>query len=125
MMPWTGSYGEQEETTLSMPGVRRSISIVPKPSVIVSNLATGAPRIWIAFQPLGGSLALCRGGRDRRSAEGEAFTEAGADLVEAVPMPEVFAEAIENFVAGHHVETSSSSASVAAPIRRRSRGVIR
>ena len=37
-------------------------------------------------------------------AEGEAFTEAGANLVEAVPMPEVLREAIENFIAEHHVE---------------------
>ncbi|MFL6839465.1 MAG: DUF3305 domain-containing protein, partial [Bradyrhizobium sp.] len=37
-------------------------------------------------------------------AEGEGFTVAAANLVEAVPMPEVFREAIEDFVAEHHVE---------------------
>lgn len=37
-------------------------------------------------------------------AEGEGFTEAADNLVEAVPMPEVLREAIESFVAEHHVE---------------------
>ena len=37
-------------------------------------------------------------------AEGEAFTEAGANLVEAVLMPEVLRDAIEGFIAEHHLE---------------------
>ena len=37
-------------------------------------------------------------------AEGEAFTEAGNDLVETVPMPAEIAKAVEAFIAEHHVE---------------------
>ena len=37
-------------------------------------------------------------------AEGEAFTDAGSNLVEAVPMPAEIAEAIAEFIAEHHVE---------------------
>jgi hypothetical protein len=37
-------------------------------------------------------------------AEGEAFTEAGNDLVDTVPMPAEIREAVEAFVAEHHVE---------------------
>jgi hypothetical protein len=37
-------------------------------------------------------------------AEGEAFTEAGNDLVETVPMPGPIVQAVEAFVAEHHVE---------------------
>ena len=37
-------------------------------------------------------------------AEGEAFTEAGANLVEAVTMPDALREVVESFVAEHHVE---------------------
>ena len=44
-------------------------------------------------------------------AEGEAFTEAGNDLVETVPMPTAIAEVLEAFIAEHHVERPSSSAS--------------
>ena len=68
------------------------------------NLATGAPRIWIAcrVQP----------GEDRPAvvtitadpAEGEALTEAGDDIVEQVPMPPEIAAVLAEFVAAHHVE---------------------
>jgi hypothetical protein len=37
-------------------------------------------------------------------AEGEVFTEAGANLVETVIMPDVIREAAEAFVSEHHVE---------------------
>ena len=36
--------------------------------------------------------------------EGEGYTEAGNDIVEAVPMPDTIREAVEAFVAEHHVE---------------------
>ena len=37
-------------------------------------------------------------------AEGEAFTEAGNDLVDTVPMPGPILQVLEAFVAEHHVE---------------------
>jgi hypothetical protein len=37
-------------------------------------------------------------------AEGEAFTDAGSNLVEAVPMPQDVADIVGRFVAIHHVE---------------------
>ena len=37
-------------------------------------------------------------------AEGESFTEAATNLVEPVPMPEIIRDAVDRFVAGHHVE---------------------
>ena len=37
-------------------------------------------------------------------AEGEAFTQTGDDLVEAVPMPQAVLEVVAAFVADHHVE---------------------
>jgi hypothetical protein len=36
--------------------------------------------------------------------EGEAFTEAGNDIVESVPMPDSIRETLAAFVAEHHVE---------------------
>ena len=41
--------------------------------------------------------------------EGEAFTESGSDLVEALPMPEPVRVAIAAFVAEHHVEHEAFS----------------
>jgi hypothetical protein len=37
-------------------------------------------------------------------AEGEAFTDAGSNLVETVPMPPDVLAAVAGFVAEHHVE---------------------
>ena len=37
-------------------------------------------------------------------AEGEAFSDAGSNLVEAVPMPAEIAVIVDRFVATHHVE---------------------
>jgi hypothetical protein len=68
------------------------------------NLATGAPSIWIVLSPSEGSWPYTVSAVTADPAEGEAFTEAGANLVEAVPMPEVLHQAIENFIAEHHVE---------------------
>ncbi|WFU69716.1 DUF3305 domain-containing protein [Bradyrhizobium sp. CB2312] len=68
------------------------------------NLASGAPSIWTVLSPAEGIWPYSVAAATADPAEGEAFTEAGANLVEAVPMPEVLRAAIERFVAEHHVE---------------------
>ena len=47
--------------------------------------------------------------------EGEGMTEAGNDIVEPVPMPDIVRDMVAAFVAEHHVEQRSSSASATAP----------
>ncbi|MHC2625494.1 hypothetical protein ACVIW2_007526 [Bradyrhizobium huanghuaihaiense] len=68
------------------------------------NLASGSPSIWTVLSPAEGAWPYSVAAATADPAEGEAFTEAGANLVEAVPMPEVLREQIESFVAEHHVE---------------------
>ena len=68
------------------------------------NLGSGSPLIWVVLSPSDGPSPYSLAAVTVDPAEGEAFTEAGANLVEAVPMPEIVREAIENFVAEHHVE---------------------
>lgn len=68
------------------------------------NLASGSPGIWTVLSPAEGAWPYSVAAATADPAEGEAFTEAGANLVEAVPMPELLREAIESFVAEHHVE---------------------
>lgn len=70
----------------------------------LGNLASGAPQLWVVLRPTGGEPAYAVLTVTADPAEGEAFTEAGADLVETVPMPGVIAEALNAFVAEHHVE---------------------
>ncbi len=68
------------------------------------NLATGGPQLWVILSPAEGEWPYDLAAVTADPAEGEAFTEAGANLVEAVAMPEVVREAVEAFVAEHHVE---------------------
>jgi len=67
-------------------------------------MASGSPSIWIVLSPCEDAWPYAVSAVTADPAEGEAFTEAGANLVEAVPMPEVLCEAIEIFIAEHHVE---------------------
>jgi len=68
------------------------------------NLATDAPSLWVVLSPAEGEWPFALAAVTADPAEGEAFTEAGANLVEAVAMPDVVREAVESFVAEHHVE---------------------
>jgi hypothetical protein len=68
------------------------------------NLASGAPMLWVALRPTGAELPYELFGVTADPAEGEAWTEAGNDLVDVVPMPQHAREIIAAFVAEHHVE---------------------
>lgn len=68
------------------------------------NLASGRPALWVVLRPTGADPPLAIIAVTADPSEGEAFTETGADLVEAVPMPASIGEAIAAFVAEHHVE---------------------
>jgi hypothetical protein len=68
------------------------------------NLASGAPSLWVALQPSASQQPYEILAVTADPAEGEAFTDAGSNLVEAVPMPPEVVEAIVQFMAEHHVE---------------------
>jgi Protein of unknown function (DUF3305) len=68
------------------------------------NLASGTPSLWVNMRPaaLGHPYELLAVTAD--PAEGEAFTDAGSNLVEAVPMPPEIADIVGRFIATHYVE---------------------
>jgi hypothetical protein len=68
------------------------------------NLATGSPLLWVVLSPTEGERPYALAAVTADPAEGEVFTEAGANLVETVTMPDVVREAVEAFVSEHHVE---------------------
>jgi len=68
------------------------------------NLASGAPALWVAMHPVASEPPYELLAVTADPAEGEAFTDAGSNLVEAVPMPPDIAEAVARFIAEHHVE---------------------
>jgi hypothetical protein len=104
MAPWT-IIREQEGTTLFYAGSATVNLYRSETARYRDNLDTGVPSVWIALTPSEGSWPYAVLAVTADPAEGEAFTQAGANLVEAVPMPEVLYQAIENFIAEHHVET--------------------
>ena len=69
-----------------------------------SNLASGAPSVWVALRPTGGEPCYHLFAVTVDPAEGESYTQAGGDLVDAVPMPAAVRRAVEAFVAEHYVE---------------------
>ena len=87
-----------------MPARRRSSSTAGETSNYRDNLSTGAPKLWVVLRPTGVEppFEIVRVTAD--PSEGEAFTEAGNDIVEPVAMPEAIWHAIDAFVAEHHVE---------------------
>ncbi|WP_050421070.1 DUF3305 domain-containing protein [Bradyrhizobium tropiciagri] len=104
MAPWT-VLREQEGTTLYYAGSAMVDLYRSETARYRDNLASGDPCVWIVLTPAEGTWPYSVSAVTADPAEGEAFTEAGANLVEAVPMPEVLREAIEKFIAEHHVET--------------------
>lgn len=101
--PWT-VLGEQGGTTLFYAG-SAAVDLYPSETARYrDNLGSGSPSIWTVLSPAEGAWPYAVAAATADPAEGEAFTEAGENLVEAVPMPEVLREAIESFVAEHHVE---------------------
>ena len=68
------------------------------------NLASAAPALWVVMRPTASHPPYELLTVTADPAEGEAFTDAGSNLVEAVPMPPNIIEIIDRFIALHHVE---------------------
>lgn len=101
--PWT-VLRERDGTTLFYAG-SATVDLYPSETARYrDNLASGSPSIWTVLSPAEGVWPYSVAAATADPAEGEAFTGAGANLVEAVPMPEMLREVIESFIAEHHVE---------------------
>ena len=68
------------------------------------NLRLETPLLWIILRPVEGDPPYELASVTADPAEGEAMTETGVNLVEAVAMPKPMQEMIATFVAEHHVE---------------------
>jgi len=95
---------EEDEAVLFYAGSRTVVLHRSETARYRDNLATGSPMLWVVLSPAEGDWPYILAAVTADPAEGEAFTEAGANLVESVAMPDVVREAVESFVAEHHVE---------------------
>ena len=68
------------------------------------NLQMETPLLWIILRPVEADPPYELAAVTADPAEGEGMTEAGANIVEPVPMPEPLCEAVAAFVSEHHVE---------------------
>ena len=101
--PWTVLNADQEVTTFYA-GAATVDLYRTETGNYRDNLASGAPALWVILRPTGAEPAYEIIAVTSDPAEGEAMTEAGNDLVEPVPMPDIIRSAIETFIVEHHVE---------------------
>jgi hypothetical protein len=102
-LPWT-LLAEEGETMRFYAGAADIALYRTEASNYRDNLASGQPSLWVALRPTGsepryGVLAVTAD-----PAEGEAFTQAGDDIIEAVPMPAAIVDKIAAFIARHLTE---------------------
>ena len=101
--PWT-PLAVEAETTLFFAGEAVIELHRTETANYRDNLASGAPALWVALRPVTSERPYEILAVTADPAEGEAFTDAGSNLVEAVPMPPDVAEIVARFIAEHHVE---------------------
>jgi hypothetical protein len=101
--PWT-ALDTESEMTIFYAGQAEIELHRTETSNYRDNVASGAPALWVALHPAAGGQPYEILAVTADPAEGEAFTDAGNYLVEAVPMPSEVVQAIVQFLSEHHVE---------------------
>jgi hypothetical protein len=101
--PWT-PLGAEAETTLFYAGEAVIELHRTETQNYRNNLASGAPALWVVLRPAASERPYELIAVTADPAEGEAFTDAGRNLVETVPMPPDVVAAVVKFIADHHVE---------------------
>jgi hypothetical protein len=101
--PWT-PLGEEGEPRLFYAGEAVIELHRTETTNYRDNLTSGAPNVWVIMQPTGSNPPYELLAVTADPAEGEAFTDAGNNLVEAVAMPPDVVAMVDRFVASHHVE---------------------
>src|SRR4030088_3041027 len=101
--PWT-PLDTEAETTLFFAGEAVIELHRTETTNYRNNLASGAPALWVALRPVASERPYEILAVTADPAEGEALTDAGSNLVEAVPMPPEVIKAVAEFILQHHVE---------------------
>lgn len=101
--PWTAIDGNADH--MNFYGGPADIELYPSDTAgYQDNLRAGTALLWVVLRPTGLDPPYEIAAVTAEPSEGEAFTESGANLVEALPMPEPVRAAVAEFVAKHHVE---------------------
>jgi hypothetical protein len=101
--PWT-IIGARRDATLFYAGTAPVELHRTETTSYRENLASERPSLWVALRPVTTEPPYELLGVTADPAEGEAFTDAGRNLVEPVPMPSEIIGTVGRFVRMHHVE---------------------
>lgn len=101
--PWTVLAREDDRTTFYA-GTTEIALHRSETGNYRDNLVSGTPSVWITLRLTDGEPPYKVAAATVDPYEGESYTEAGTDLVEAVPMPDMIRDVLAAFVAEHHVE---------------------
>jgi hypothetical protein len=101
--PWTALSAAEDAATFYVGGAAIELYRT-ETAHYRSNLTSQRPSLWIALRPTGADPPYRLFAVTADPAEGESFTQAGDDLVDAVPMPAAVRRVIADFVAEHHIE---------------------
>ena len=100
--PWT-ALGPVGDTTSFFAGTATVQLFRTETANYIDNLTSDAPLLWVVLRPTDRQPPYEVVAVTADPEEGEAFTEAGNDLVDTVAMPAQIRDALEAFVAEHHV----------------------
>ena len=100
--PWT-ALDAQAELALFYAGEAIIELHRTETSYYRDNLTSAAPKVWVILRSTSSGPPYELLAVTANPAEGEAFTDAGSNLVDTVPMPRDVGEAVVRFVARRHV----------------------
>jgi hypothetical protein len=100
--PWTVISANEDATTFYV-GAAEIELYRSEAEHYGGNVASEEPSVWVALRPTGSDPPYALFAVTVDPAEGESFTQAGSDIVDAVPMPASVREIVEAFVVQHHV----------------------
>ena len=103
--PWT-VLDQNAQTTRFYAGTAEVALYTSGTAFYKENLASGEPSLWVVLRPTGVDPPFEVLAVTADPTEGEAFTQAGNDQVEPVPMPLQMREVLQAFVQEHHVDTA-------------------
>ena len=98
--PWTVLSAEGDTTTFYAGSAE--ISLFPNESAHYRSNLEGDRALWVVLRPTESEPPYQLFLVTADPHEGEAYTEAGNDLVETVPMPGAVREVLTAFIAAHH-----------------------
>ena len=101
--PWTKLSGDDNATVFYAGAAEIELHASDTQNYLY-NLQSRKPSLWVRLRAGAGDQPHNVVAVTADPSEGESFTEAGDDLVDAVAMPETIRSALEAFVAANHVE---------------------